>query len=134
MEELVLKSIKLSLGLQADYAPFDVELLMSINSAVSNLAQLGVGNPEGTIVDTTTTWDQILDDKAKLNDARTYVYLRVKMLFDSNGMTSHVISATEKMIEEAAWRLSVTADPKIPQQPSFDPDEDVYFVLDGGDP
>ena len=115
MEELVLDSIKLSLGLQADYAPFDVELLMSINSAVSNLAQLGVGNPEGTIVDTTTTWDQILDDKAKLNDARTYVYLRVKMLFDSNGMTAHVISATEKMIEEAAWRLSVTADPKIPQ-------------------
>ncbi|NIW34588.1 hypothetical protein GWM83_03400, partial [Candidatus Bathyarchaeota archaeon] len=43
----ILLSIKESLGVEKDYSGFDGEIIMSINSAIFSLGQLGVGPTGG---------------------------------------------------------------------------------------
>lgn len=130
----ILETTKAALGLQPDYDPFDVELLMHINSVLSILGQLGVGPTEGFVANADTTWAELLPD-SKVEDAKTYVYLRVKMVFDSGSMTPSVVAAYEKTIEELGFRITVAVDPLIPQEPpSLEDLEDEELILDGGGP
>lgn len=126
MDDSILTSIKAALGLQDDYTAFDFEITMHINSAIATLSQLGVGSHIGySITDKEQKWADLLLGAEKLNNARSYVFLRVKMLFDASSMTQHVVNAYLKMIDEEAWRLQVAADPMIPQLvPDID-DEDI---------
>lgn len=115
MDESILNSIKSTLGYAPEDTGFDSEIMLHINTMLADLALLGVGPPEGVyITDATTTWTD-LTDQAKLNLVRSYVFLRVKMMFDSNNMPAHLISAYERQIEELGWKITVLADPKIPQ-------------------
>ena len=114
-DDKILETIKAALGLAPDYTPFDVEILMHINSVLSTLNQLGVGPETGVIADGTTTWAALLEEDERLENTKSYIYLRVKMLFDANAMSQHVVGAYAKMIEELEWRITVTTDPLIPQ-------------------
>jgi hypothetical protein len=128
----MLDTIKVGFGLQPDYNPFDAEILMHINSVLSTLNQLGVGPQEGIIADANTPWSALLEEDKRLENVKSYVFLRVKMLFDANAMTQHVIAAYQKMIEELEWRITVTTDPMIPQlQPDLSEDDPV--LLDAGE-
>lgn len=111
----ILSTIKLALGLQEDYPPFDAELTMHINSAIATLNQLGVGPRVGLVVDADTKWSALLEGKTDLENAKTFIQMNVKILFDGNAMTQHVIAAYQKMIDETAERLVMAADPMIPQ-------------------
>lgn len=115
-DEKILTSIKAPLGYPEEYDSFDFELLMHINSIVGTLQQLGVGPTAGLSVDKDTPWSALLvdDDTHKLEGTKSYMFLRVKMLFDSNNMPAHLVSAYEKMIQEAEWRLSIASDPRVP--------------------
>lgn len=112
-DELILDTIKATLGLPKDYSPFDAELIVHINSVVSVLRQLGVGPDEGILVTKDTTWSQLLvdNDEKQLEDVKTLIFLRVKMIFDSSSMAAHHISAFQKIIEELEWRITVAANP-----------------------
>src|SRR5690348_398765 len=80
---------------------------MHINTAFSMLNQLGVGPEAGfAIEDAVPTWDTFLGDDLRLNAVKTYVYLRVRLLFDPPS-TSFVIEAINKQITELEWRLNV---------------------------
>jgi hypothetical protein len=128
----ILTSIKATLGLLDDYTPFDAEITLHINSVVSNLRQLGVGPEEGLTVDADTLWTALLvtDEQRLISNVKSYMFLRVKMLFDSAGMPAHLISAYEKMIEEQEWRITVAADPMLPwETPTI-----ISPILDGGEP
>lgn len=132
----ILESIKAALGLQPDYTPFDVELLIHINSVISNLNQLGVGpspysDVDTLIADDTTTWGSLLVD-SKLENVKSYMFLRVKMLFDSGTMSQPLIAAYEKMILEQEWRITIGSDPMIKQTLPGMVEEDPV-ILDAGD-
>lgn len=114
VDEEILASIKAPLGLQEAYAPFDTELLIHINSVIATLTQLGVGPPGGLTIDKDTKWSALLDNDPKLQNAKSYIFLRVKMLFDSSSMSPQVIGAYQKMIDEQEWRLQISADPMTP--------------------
>lgn len=115
MDESILNSIKKALGLSKDYHAFDFEIIMHINSALSNLTQLGVGPADGfAIEDDESEWDDLLNGNKRLSNAKSFVYLKVRMLFDPPG-TQHLLVATEKLIEEETWRLAVSSDPYLPQ-------------------
>lgn len=141
-EGKILAEVKAPLGLLSDASPFDVELLIHINGVVAQLLQLGVGPVEGLIVDENTTWTDLLMstvigvpldpdfDRRQLQNVKSYVYMKVKMLFDSGSMTAQLVSAYEKMIAEAEFRISVAADPQLP----WEPVEIINPVLDGGGP
>ena len=107
ISESILESTKKVLGLDADNTDFDVDVLMHINSVFSTLQQLGIGPEEGfAIEDDTAVWSDFLEEVKLLNNVKTYVYLRVRMLFDPP-TTSFAIDAMRKQIEELEWRINV---------------------------
>lgn len=103
----ILNDVKKTLGLEDDYLAFDTDILMHINSVFSTINQLGIGPDAGFMIeDDTPTWDDLLDDDLRLNSVKSYVYLRVRLLFDPPA-TSYLIEAMRKQVEEFEWRLNV---------------------------
>lgn len=119
MGQSILESTKKALGLDKDYTAFDVDIIMHINSVFATLTQLGVGPAEGFMIeDASPEWEAYLGDDPRLNSARSYVYLKVRLLFDPPA-TSFAIAAMEKQAEEFEWRLNVTRedDTWVPPEP-----------------
>lgn len=110
--ESILTSIKKLLGIAEEYEHFDVDIIMHINSAFSVLTQLGVGPEEGfRIEDASAVWSDFLYDDPRLEMVRTYVYLKVKLVFDTTSSSSAVIESINRQIQELEWRINVTVDP-----------------------
>src|SRR4029078_10902334 len=108
METSILNSVKKILGLQSDYTAFDGMVLTHINTAFSTLYQLGVG-PQGgfAIDDDTKTWDDFIDgDISIVNACKTYVYLRVRLLFDPPPQ-SFPLQSMKEQLQEYEWRISI---------------------------
>ena len=106
----ILVSIKKLLGIAADYTHFDPDIIMHINSAFSVLTQLGVGPPEGfRIDDDVKTWNDFINDTIRLDAVKSYVYLKVSLMFDPP-TSSAVLSAKERRISKLEWRLNVAAE------------------------
>lgn len=110
MEESILNSIKKMLGLASEYTTFDTDIVIHINSVFATLYQLGVGPDDGfRITDASTVWNEYLQDSKKFDAVKTYIYLKVRLLFDPP--SSSAISATfERMISEYEFRLRVEAE------------------------
>lgn len=107
MEESILKSTKKVLGLDADYTPFDLDVITHINASFSILNQLGVGPVDGFhIEDETDLWSDFVVPPNQLYLVKTYVYLKTRSLFDPPS-TSYLITAVNDQIKEYEWRLNV---------------------------
>lgn len=117
MEESILLSTKKILGLDPDYVPFDLDIITHINTAFSILNQLGVGPVEGfSIVDETTQWGDYLVPLNQLQMVRTYIYLKVRVLFDPP-QTSFLLESANTQIKEYEWRLNTfREDELIPEE------------------
>jgi hypothetical protein len=103
----ILNSIKKGIGLPETDTSFDVDVLMHINSVLSILAQVGVGPANGIMIeDSTATWESLLGSDPRLNMAKTYMYLQVRLLFDPPA-TSFLLDAIQKRITELEVRLNV---------------------------
>jgi hypothetical protein len=106
MEESILKSTKKILGLAEDYIPFDLDVITHINAAFSILNQIGVGPVEGfAIEDDSALWSDYAVPLNQLTLVKTYVYLKVRSLFDPPS-TSYLITAVNDQIKEYEWRLN----------------------------
>lgn len=106
----ILTSIKKLLGIAEEYTQFDDDIIMHINTVFLNLAQLGVGPSAGfSIEDDSAVWEDFIEDNAQLNAVKTYVYLKVKLVFDPP-LSSSVIESMNNMISELEWRLNVAVD------------------------
>lgn len=105
----ILNSVKKMLGITDEYTHFDQDLIMHINSVFVILNQLGVG-PKSvySITDATNTWDEFITED-KINMVKSYVYLKVRLLFDPP--TGSVQEAIKSQIAEFEWRLNVAVDP-----------------------
>lgn len=109
----VLDSTKKILGLGHDYEVFDHDIIVHINSAFSTLNQLGVGREDPYFIeDHDNEWNEFFEDQRGLESAKSYVYAKVRLLFDPPA-TSYGIQALEKMCTEYEWRLSVQAEKKV---------------------
>lgn len=108
--ESILLSIKKLLGIAEDYKHFDVDIIMHINSVFPTLRQLGVGPTNGfTISDEQTLWTDFLGESNNLEDVKTYVYLKVKLIFDPP-LSSVVTDSMNRMISELEWRINIDAE------------------------
>lgn len=107
----ILTSIKKLLGISEDYEHFDADIIMHVNSVLMILTQLGVGPAEGfSIQDKTKTWADFLgDDSALLEGVRSYVYMKVRLMFDPPA-SSAVIESMTRLANEFEWRLNVVGD------------------------
>lgn len=107
----ILTSVKQQLGIVEDYDAFDNELIIHINSVLRILNQMGVGKTGFNISDSSSTWSDFLGAYEKdLSDVKTYVYLKVRTIWDPPTVGSHV-TAMENMIKELEWRINVQIDP-----------------------
>jgi hypothetical protein len=103
----ILNGTKKTLNLDPSYTAFDSNIVLFINGVFTTLMQLGIGPVDGfAIEDETATWDDFIGPNLKYNAVKTYVYLRVRLLFDPP-TTSYLIEALNKQAEELEWRLNV---------------------------
>lgn len=106
----ILTSVKKILGISEEYTHFDVDIIIHINTVFTILNQLGVGPEEGySIVDKNDVWSDFLDDETTLESVKSYVALKVKIMFDPP-TTSTVMEANNKMISELEWRINHAAE------------------------
>lgn len=107
MYDSILDSVKKSLGFEPDYTAFDADIIMHINSILMVLYQLGVGPKEPLMIeDASTTWDEFMDGRIDINAVKTYIYLRVRLLFDPP-TSSFVLNAIKEQYQELEWRLNI---------------------------
>lgn len=114
MEESILQSIRKMIGGMAipegETGPFDLDLIFHINSVLQILNQLGVGKEDFQIVDDEQVWSQFLGRKFKnLNMVKSYVALRVRMLFDPPSSAT-LLQAMKENAAELEWRLNTKVD------------------------
>ena len=114
MSDSILNSVKNALDVAEDYDVFDDVIIMHINTALSILHQVGASpSPALKISDESTTWDELIQGVENVDMAKTYIYLKVRNLFDPP-TTSYQIEAHNKRAEEIEWRLNI-------QEDSFNP-------------
>jgi hypothetical protein len=132
MEHSILTSTKKVLGIDVAYTAFDLDIITHINAIFSTLHQMGFGPALGfTIEDATPVWTDFEADPILVSHIRTYVYLKVRLIFDPP-TTSFVLAAMERQATELEFRLSraredvewVDPDPAPAPVPS---------IIDGGD-
>jgi len=134
MDTSILNTTKKILGIAESYTAFDLDIITHINSAFSTLTQLGVGPSTGFIIeDANPVWADFIGDDLQLNSVKSYVFLRVRLLFDPPA-TSYLITAYEDQIREMEWRLNAHREESLwvdPNPVNLGDDEPIE-TLDGG--
>ena len=103
--ESILTSIKKLLGIVEEDEHFDADIVMHINSVFMILTQMGVGPSEGfRIEDELATWEEFIIEGMNIEAVKSYVYLKVRLLFDPPA-SSAVMESMNRMIKEFEWRL-----------------------------
>ena len=102
----ILDSIKQMLGVEVTDDSFDGELIIFINSALSSVQKLGIG-PEGfKITDNIKVWSEFLQGRADLEEVKTNVYLRVRLMFDPP-QNSFAVTAIKDQITEGNFFIEL---------------------------
>lgn len=126
LEESILNTIKDMLGVSKDDFSFDTDIIVHINTALMTLQQYGISQEEGfRITDASQTWGEFLPEEKKVDAAKTYVWLKVKMIFDPP-QNSFVMSAYEEQAKELEYRIKE----QIEANPGEIPKSEVVGVSD----
>ncbi len=108
--ESILTSIKKLLGIAEECTDFDGDIITHINSVFLILRQLGVGPSDGfSICDDQTLWSDFIGDQSMLDAVRSYIYLKVRLLFDPP-QNSSLLEAVKENARELEFRLNVSAE------------------------
>ena len=103
----ILDSIKQLLGIDVNDTNFDKELIIHINGALMILNQLGVGPINGYLIDNNyNTWEEFIGERDDLEIIKSFVYLKVRLMFDPP-QNSFLVDSIEKQISEYEWRITV---------------------------
>lgn len=125
LEPSILKSIKKVLNVDVEDDSFDTDILMHVNSVFSDLESFGIGPQDGYMIeDDTAIWDEYLAGDYRLNSVKTFIYDKVRLVFDPPGTSFH-INAIKDRIKETEFRLSMKreveewVDPRPTVEPSL---------------
>ena len=110
MTESILTSIKKLLGISEDYTAFDIDIIIHINTVIATLKQMGVGNSSFRVIDKNNTWSEFIDNDNIYDMVKTYIYLKVRLIFDPPTSGGGLMDAMESTISELEWRLNSHAD------------------------
>lgn len=109
-DDSILTSVKKMLGIPEEYEHFDTDLIIHINSVFMILTQMGVGPSNGfSISNKQARWSEFIGDARLIESVRTYMYLKVRLIFDPP-TSSAVTEAINRLISEFEWRLNVSAE------------------------
>lgn len=103
----ILTSIKQLLGIKEEDTNFDPELVIHINSVLMILNQLGIGPTTGfRILNSAQTWENFIANQIDIESVKSYVYLKVLLLFDPP-QNSFLVDSIKEQCKEYEWRLNV---------------------------
>ena len=115
LEENILQSIKHLLGIQNEVDVFDKDIALHINTVFSHLYQIGVIQEPGFML--TSGKEKWMDfflatesnggndvDIKKIQNVKTFVYIKVKLIFDPPTNAS-ILKAFESQAKEIEYRL-----------------------------
>lgn len=106
MEGPILSSVKELLGISYEDESFDFEILMHINTTLAILFQMGVEEAGDTpVIDLTTTWRELFGDRTDLEMVKTYIYFKVKSMFDPP-TNSAGLESLNRVMKEFEWRIN----------------------------
>jgi len=110
----ILDSVKKVLGISTEDDSFETDIIIAINSAFMILSQLGVSqNGSFSITDNTATWSDFLGSATDLEAVKSYVCLKVQLLFDPP-TSSFVLDAKKNIISELEFRLQLQSESVVP--------------------
>lgn len=108
--ESILTSIKKLLNIDEGCTDFDTDIIIHINSVLMILTQLGIGPTDGfEIENDKAKWSDFLGSYPNVNAVRSYVYFKVRLMFDPPG-SSAAIESMNKLANELEWRINATAE------------------------
>ena len=123
----ILTLIKKLLGIEPEVTNFDVDITIHINSVLMILTQAGVGPATGFVITgPDEKWTDFLGDTIMLESVKTYIYQKVRLIFDPPTIAT-VLEAMERNIAEFEWRLNAEADKPVPV-PVVVTEEEVWYV------
>lgn len=107
----ILLSVEKMLGGGSEYEHFHQDIITHINSVFFILWQLGVGPSDQPfkITGPDEEWTDFISDENELESVRTYVYTRVKLMFDPPANSTHMESL-KNLSNELEWRMNVAED------------------------
>ena len=109
----ILADVKHKLGGYIEGTAFDADIIMDINSTLSVLNQLGVGPTQGFVITgDTETWEDFIGDRTDLEMVKSYVYNKVRLMFDPPS-NSFLIDEIRKQCSEFEWRLNVEVETPV---------------------
>lgn len=112
MDKSILDDIKKLIGISKEDLSFDDDIIIHINSSFMILNQLGVGPVTGfSISDFNKKWGEYITTENDLEAVKTYIYLKVKLVFDPP-LSNTVMESIKQTISELEWRLNVNAENK----------------------
>ena len=120
MADSIFNSVKKVVGLLGDDGSFDEDVLLHINSVVSTLRQLGLSIPSDFYVrDDVQTWQDLLGEFRDLDLVKSYMAMKVRLMFDPPP-SSFGLKSMEEMVKEYEWRINVLTDQpySVPVLPS----------------
>lgn len=110
ISDSILESVKKLINAEGDEY-FDTDIIIHINTIFSVLQQMGVGPEEGfSIDDKTSTWDEFTEDEPLFNMVKSYMAIRVKLLFDIASANSYYINQLQAQADELEWRIKTAAE------------------------
>ena len=113
LNESILDSIKKLLNISKDDTAFDTDVIININSVFTTLRQLGEKKEKGfRILSNEEKWNDFVSDGLMLDSVKTYVYLKVKLVFDPP-LNSSLMDSFERQIKELEWRLNVEVESNL---------------------
>lgn len=110
MFDSILDTIKKLLGIDPSDTSFDSDVIVHINTVLFVLYQLGVGPRDGFFIsDSRARWADYIGADTSLEAVKTYMFLRVKSLFDPTS-SSVVSESYDRTVSELEWRLKTEAE------------------------
>lgn len=111
MNESILNSVKKLLGIDSGYTHYDQDIIVHINTVFAILRQMGVGPSSGfNIYGAAEKWSDYLGSVTNLELVKTYIFMKVKKMFDPSASSS-ISGAYDEIISELEWRISIEVDP-----------------------
>ena len=103
----IITDVKQMVGASIYDNSFDVNIVIAINSALAVLSDIGISEADNVCLEIgdTVTWDELLEGRTDIEYIKTYIYLKVKMLFDPPS-SSALLDAYNRQISEFEWRLN----------------------------
>lgn len=97
----ILQTVKKKLGISSEDDSFDVDIMICINTAFERLETLGIGPNGGyRISSADNVWTEYLTNEKLIDSVKDYIYMKVKLIFDSSTMSSYLMDAYRKQLDE----------------------------------